>query len=53
MVDRALGEPPAHGQAGLARADDDGSRAHRRGVDAARRRYATSTVTLVGLVMMS
>ena len=53
MVDRALGEPPAHRQAGLAGADDDGSRAHRRGVSGRERRYATSTVTLVGLVMMS
>jgi len=53
VVERALGEPPAHGQPGLARADDDDSRAHRRGADAGTRRYATSTVTLVGLVMMS
>ena len=53
MVDGALGKPPAHRQAGLAGADDDGSRAHRRGVSGRETRYATSTVTLVGLVMMS
>ena len=53
MVDRALGEPPAHGQPGLARADDDGGRAHRARRLCRERLYATSTVTLVGLVMMS
>jgi len=53
MVDRALGKAPAHREPGLARADDDDGRAHRRGVSGRERRYATSTVTLVGLVMMS
>ena len=54
MVDRAPCQAPAHGQAGLASPDHDGRYPHccpllwdSRGV------YLTSTVTLVGLVMMS
>src|SRR6185295_1536579 len=52
VVDRAGGEAVAHRQAGVTRADDDGRRSHGRAAwwleD-----YLTSTVTFVGLVMMS
>src|SRR5262249_52341118 len=48
MIDRASGQVVAHRQAGMTGADDDGSDSlsHRRG-------QLTSTVTFVGLVMMS
>ena len=52
MVDRARGEAVAHGQAGVARADDDGG-VRMTALGFAAEAYFTSTVTLVGLVMMS
>ena len=54
MVDRALREAPAHGQPGMAGPDDNGGGAPRwRASNRHRPGHWTSTVTLVGLVMMS
>jgi hypothetical protein len=53
VVDTPPREPPAHREAGLAGPDDDRRRAHHGAIPARRSRQATSTVTLVGLVMMS
>ncbi len=49
MVDPARGEACAHGEAGVTCPDDDG----RRRANGNAPGYATFTVTLVGLVMMS
>jgi hypothetical protein len=55
VVDRAVGEAAAHGQAAVAAADDDGGyRPHEiRSPLSLWVIYFTSTVTLVGLVTMS
>ena len=54
MVDRALGEAPAHGEPGVAGADDDGRDANGTAPDRVTRSVQfTSTVTFVGLVTMS
>ena len=54
VVDRALGEAAAHRQPGVAGADDDGRGAHAAApCSRGERLSCTSTVTLVGLVMMS
>src|SRR5262249_34561564 len=51
VVDRALGEAAAHGEAGVARADDEGSGSQL--TPQLTFFLATDTETLVGLVMMS
>ena len=59
MLDASLGQAPAHGEAGMASANDDdirgghGARLDGVGALSVPRGYFTSTVTLVGLVMMS
>ena len=60
MIDRALGEAPAHGEAGVPGPDDDGgdvANGSRSSLDLATApstpAQVTSTVTFVGLVTMS
>jgi hypothetical protein len=53
VVDRALGKAPAHRQPGMAGTDDYSVVRTPQALSPDARNHLTSTVTLVGLVMMS